>query len=639
MAISRTNYLLALGDLIKTRSEPIFIPVYVADAIKPVSLRREVMYNCEVFMIDVLLGENEIPKRVGRHDKRRSERLPKLKQLILPKEIVLDELKLKKLLKDFSDILEEYRARKIDRNGAERAFESRCSYSCETLDILNGTLRTLMELIDARKDSVWLFMMRNIYAPVRMKERRFDIVIGNPPWTSFKFIDNTGYQQFIKETVFEYGLLSSDDVDLFTHMDTSTVFYARIADFYLKDRGILAFVMPRSVLTGAKQHAAFKEQRKPPMEIKEIIDVADVEPLFNVPACSILSKKNGETKYPVECLIVEGKLNGKNLRFEKAKSFLKFKCGKFSPPEMSGRKSDYYAKFLQGASIVPRTFWFIEFEKGPFGYDLEAPLVKSKIMPDAKEPWNNIVLSGNIEREFVYATATGKDVLPFKVRFQAVVLPIEKGQLKYHIVDSKALRNKGKFKMANWLDKVNEEWKKHATKTALRQFPSAMDYVNYHNKLELQKLNFRYYVIYTASGTNIAATVVDTKNIPDFELNGVKLSPSGFIADTKTFWIGTNNLDEANYLVAILNSNIINDLIKPIQTKGAFGARDIHRRPFEFNIPEYDPKYEVHRELAKLGTEAAEFAKNLPPTSRSKIKQQIPQMARIDELVKELLRI
>ena len=55
---------------------------------------------------------------------------------------------------------------------------------------------------------------------------------------------------------------------------------------------------------------------------------------------------------------------------------------------------------------------------------------------------------------------------------------------------------------------------------------------------------------------------------------------------------------------------ILNDLIKPIQTKGAFGARDIHRRPFEFNILGYDPENQIRKELAKLGAEVAEIANN-----------------------------
>jgi|GEM_PF-6885938 hypothetical protein len=39
-------------------------------------------------------------------------------------------------------------------------------------------------------------------------------------------------------------------------------------------------------------------------------------------------------------------------------------------------------------------------------------------------------------------------------------------------------------------------------------------------------------------------------------------------------------------------------------------ARDIHRRPFEFNILGYDPENQIHKELAKLDAEVAEVANN-----------------------------
>jgi hypothetical protein len=43
-------------------------------------------------------------------------------------------------------------------------------------------------------------------------------------------------------------------------MELATLFFSFCAERFLADKGTLAFVMPRSVLTGAKQHAAFRER-------------------------------------------------------------------------------------------------------------------------------------------------------------------------------------------------------------------------------------------------------------------------------------------------------------------------------------------------------------------------------------------
>jgi len=123
------------------------------------------------------------------------------------------------------------------------------------------------------------------------------------------------------------------------------------------------------------------------------------------------------------------------------------------------------------------------------------------------------------------------------------------------------------------------------------------------------------------------------QKIPKLSVGKAQFVPKGFVADYKTFWFGTNNADEAYYLVSILNSNVINRVIKEHQSRGKFGPRDICRLPFEQNIPLFDSKQTLHKELALLGIQASQEAAKLAKTSRTKIKIAIPSMKKIDELV------
>jgi len=615
VAIARANYLLALGKLIENRKESVFIPVFMADSIKLPRVRKELLHGVSIIAIDV------------------AQRT----QLSLPFEIALEDGRLKEVLTIFNEILTQYRAKRLDRKQAIRAFESKHKGSKPVMEILKRTLATLMDLIDVNKDSVWVFMMRNIYASLRMKEKLFDLLVGNPPWVSFKFIENPSYQKFIKETVFKYKLLSSRETDLFTQMDTATVFYVKTADIYLSENGIMAFVMPRSVLTGAKQHEAFKEQKKPPMTIIKILDVENVDPLFKVDACSIIAKKGGATNYPVQAVLLSGTLPEKNLHLRKAEKYLSVTIGQYAPATKSKRASPYYDKVLSGACIYPRTLWFIKFVPATFGLNPNTPQVESLVLPDSKEPWKNIVIKGEVESEFIFLTMTGKLVLPFKPKFLPAVLPLRKDAEKLTIMSLEDLRREGKLKMANWLDEAQNAWKKNATKTSLKNFPKPMEYVNYHNKLVLQKQNLRYYVVYSASGTHIAAAVVDTKKIPALEIGKAKVTPAGFVADYKTFWFGTNEANEAHYLAAILNSKVLDQMIKPHQSRGKFGPRDICRLPFEFDVPQFDPENDFHRQIAAAGAKAAKDATSLPKMSRLKMKAAIPSVKEVDKLVAELL--
>lgn len=615
VTIARTNYLLALGKLIEKRKGPIFIPVFMADSIKLPTVRKELFHGVSILAIDVDEGI----------------------QLSLPLEIALDDGRLKEVLTIFSEILIEYRAKRIDRKHAVKAFESKYKDSKPIMEILTKLVETIIDLVDAKQDSVWVFMMRNIYAPLRMKKKRFDLLVGNPPWVSFKFIENPSYQNFVKETVFKYELLDRKETDLFTHMDTSTVFYVKTADIYLSDNGIMAFVMPRSVITGAKQHEKFKMQKKPSMTIIKILDVEEVNPLFKVDACSVVAKKGGITNYPVPIMVLSGTLPEKNLRLKKAEKYLTLREGKYTPPMVEERKSPYYDKILEGANTVPRTLWFVEFVPGTFGLNPSTPQVKSLVLPNAKEPWKNVMLKGEVEKEYIFLTVTGKSLLPFKPEFLPVVLPLKKDSRKLTILTPGDLRKDGNLKMANWLDEARNAWKKNATKTSLKNFPEPMRYMNYHNKLILQKQNIRFYVVYTASGTHIAATVVDTKKIPDVQVGKVNISPIGFVVDYTTFWFGTKNSEEAHYLVAILNSNVVDQMIKKHQPRGKFGPRHICRLPFEFNVPQFDPQNTLHKQIAALGIQASKEAAHLPKMSRLKMKVAMSSMKEIDKLVQELL--
>jgi hypothetical protein len=80
----------------------------------------------------------------------------------------------------------------------------------------------------------------------------------------------------------------------------------------------------------------------------------------------------------------------------------------------------------------------------------------------------------------------------------------------------------------------------------------------------------------------------------------------GFIADNVTYRYYAKSEQEANYLVGVLNTPIVNEAIKPFQPPGLMGERDIHRRPFEAcDIPLFDSKNELHRQIAEVSARRA----------------------------------
>ena len=145
-------------------------------------------------------------------------------------------------------------------------------------------------------------------------------------------------------------------------------------------------------------------------------------------------------------------------------------------------------------------------------------------------------------------------------------------------------------------------------------------------------------IAYTTSGRPNAAIITDAKGI----------------LDTKLYQVSCRDLEEAYYLLAIINSITLEKAVAPFQAKGQLGERDLHKHLWKLPIPEFDPAEANHAALAALGKTAAEEAaavieglaamENRPLTSakaraqlRNEWQPASPTAQAIEERVRELL--
>lgn len=119
----------------------------------------------------------------------------------------------------------------------------------------------------------------------------------------------------------------------------------------------------------------------------------------------------------------------------------------------------------------------------------------------------------------------------------------------------------------------------------------------------------------------------------------------GFIVDADTYYYQTKDDRESHYLCAFLNAPSVDEKIKPHQTRGQWGARHIHRRPFEVvPIPRFDLTNENHIKLADMSKECHLKVAELPLKGnsigylRNKVREHLKEeLAEIDKLVKNIL--
>jgi len=121
----------------------------------------------------------------------------------------------------------------------------------------------------------------------------------------------------------------------------------------------------------------------------------------------------------------------------------------------------------------------------------------------------------------------------------------------------------------------------------------------------------------------------------EFKINEQQIVARGFVADTKTYFCQLSERYEVSFLVSILNAPVIDKLIKPMQSRGLFGPRDIHKKVLELSIPQFDVKNAIHRSLAELGKECSDKVERwLAGGGAANIKS----IGRLRGMVREMLK-
>ncbi len=512
------------------------------------------------------------------------------------------------------------------------------------------------------RDSIWKFILQNLYKPYFLGGK-FDYIIGNPPWFTYSSVKNEEYQNTLKSLAEKYNL-TPDKVANFPHLEIAAIFLAHCTNYFLKESGKLAFVLPRSFFS-ADHHDKTRKGVTKGFKLTNIWDLKDVSPLFRIPSCVLFAeRKNSDKKIAssgLEGLTISANLPIHNCNFETASSKLfekpvlwfYVKQGKstaFSTNDIKQKNkvNPYKKLFKQGATIVPRSFYFIELTQKITDFEDRIIHIKTAdaIKPDAKSPWKETVdFNGLMESKFIFRTALSKSILPFTLyKPELIVLPAQieinkYGNKEIKLYTNLELQRNGYLNASKWFFNVENIWSIYKTEKSKNM--SSLDRINFQRGLSEQNLNIPYLVLYNSSAKDANATLVKRSDI-DLE----------FIVESKAYFFATNDLKEAYYLTAILNSSTPNQLMKDFQSRGLFGARDVHKKILDIYYPKFNEKNKTHLQLAYMSESAhiktSEFlSKNIPEQElsaiflgrlRSDIKKYLQsEMKEIDELVKEVL--
>lgn len=453
------------------------------------------------------------------------------------------------------------------------------------------TFKKLCRLHDAGRDHLWSYYIRNMARPLSFirTDGQVDVLLGNPPWLAFRSMPGE-LQRSYRHLAQDLGLWAGGKVA--TQQDLSDLFVARVIEQYLRPRGTFAFVMPFAVLS-RRQFAGFRRGSWGSalnVRFEATEEFSRVKPpLFPVPACVVSGYKHRlAAGMPRRAVAWSGRLPADYLDWPSAAAHLTAAGDEISLAQDSAA-SPYRARFRQGATLVPRMLVMVEpAPEGPLGVASGFRRVRSARSSNEKQPWK--VLPGHtgvIEEAFAMPIHLGETIVAYRARPARLgVIPMLAGKL----LDGAQEQLDEFAGLAAWWRDAERVWEAEKSRSSRL---SLGDQLDFQGKLRKQYPVSRDRVVYSKSGQHLAAC---------------RIEDADAIIDHTLYWAAVSSVDEGRYLCAVLNSQVLSDAVRGLQSRGQHNPRHFDMHVFSLPFPMFDRRDPAHMHAAALAERAEQVA-------------------------------
>lgn len=469
----------------------------------------------------------------------------------------------------------------------------------EDYEVLRSTYRTLRQLHAQGRNHIWGYYVRNLIRPLWLSrpENRVDLLVGNPPWLRYSKMTGPMQKRFLRLSK-ERNLLAGPAGA--SARDLSTLFVARAVELYLKDDGRFAYVMPHGTLTRKPHHrfrsgiwnADSRSMVGLTAAFEQSWEMVKIKTGFPMVSCVIFGSKaqaGGAVAMPSDTENWVGTFSMPSQSWEQVAGRVSRSPHQITQhdPDDPVPVSPYKSKFRQGALILPRMLVCVEVQQaGPLGAGAGRTPVTSRRGNLDKAPWANLPsISASVGDEFIYDVYLGEHALPYRLTDPLkAVLPLKNKIL----LNDEAIY--AEPSLDSWWSTAEQLWAGNAKKDS-GTLADRLDYMGqFSAQLDVQQ---PYKVVYPKSGNRLVAAIVTNTQA---------------VIDHSMYWAPAENLSEARYLQAILNSTMLLDRVRPLQTLGLFGARHFDKYVFMVPFPAFDPSNPDHADVVRLAEKAEGIA-------------------------------
>jgi SAM-dependent methyltransferase len=592
---ARTNYILALGDLLKEAKklgpDGIDIPVYQCDSVLTPST-GEGLFGAGKYPLPTSVGVFEIPSAFA--TKPRMETLANL----------LDEC--------------------VESGVDEETFLERLSNSADMfskeLEEARQPLRVLFahlsDLHSHELNGRWARIIKNAFAPLFFKSDPADYVVGNPPWVNWEHLPDD-YRRSTMKLWNHYGLLPKRENAMDTILgaakyDLSMLMTCVSADEYLLRGGKLGFVLSLSLFKTAAAGQGFRRFVLPdgtplgPLIVEDMQELNPFEGATNKTVVAIFGKGQ-KVNFPVPYSYWVKKKTGRgsgigfDTPYESVTNdlitFRRWEATHVNSADPTSawitgkpkalramRKvvgpSEYVARagtFTGGANAV---YWVKVIDKRPGNNLIVANITegaKKKVEPT----------KAAIESVLIYPLLRGADVSHWSATPNAHIILTHESTMRLKAIPERRMQSDYPKAFA-YFKRFEEMLRKRA---AFRRY--FKDDAPFYSIFNIGEYTFsKWKVVWREQASGLTAAVVGS------------LEQRPVIPDHKLMTVAVDSGNEAHFLCAALNSAPSRLVVASYAIEISMDTHILQN----VRIPMFSDKNGVHREMAELSREAHKAA-------------------------------
>ena len=530
-------------------------------------------------------------------------------------------------LKEFGQIMSSLQ-HAVKTNNAKILYELICNKLSKTekkseqlLVALTSMSDDLVELHKNNWDGIWIRIATNFMLIARMS--KFDVIVGNPPWVKWEHLPSK-YAEKIKELCNIRHIFSMRGRFGGTQLNICALISNVVATNWLKDKGILAFLMPDSIMS-QNSYEEFRyfytdyennkrlylqkidKWEKPlrPFTSEGVVVSQDFNTYYF--SDKIVDYKKGieVTTITRDKTITDVELN-KISKYEEANKYLIF--GQKKAAQMSDKSSafSYLSDKFDFSKIIGPSFY--EYRTGVEFTPQElymligvgASTIKEHFMfRNKKFKKSKYVVDMDskglsLPTEHIYPIVTGPSLTPFgcNIENEYCILPYTKEKTDEPIGVSEMISSNGKLfdyllQYQHLIDSQSEKSKEMHRGDEFYALSKIGPYT------------FSKYIVAARDNTKFCASVIEPIETPWGE-------KKQRICVKHTIIIGRDNEgrelseEEAYFICGILNSDIVIQYMQNTFKSNGYSLKKSH-----FYLPLFDKNNELHKKIVTLSKRAS----------------------------------